>query len=423
MLLQELFHSINLSEARRNPGQNEKLAGHPAAVKFLEGLDHSVNHYGVSMTMIPKLGINPGSKFNTPVGVYFYPAEYYLERKAGSGGKNKLDYQDDAPYIQIFEIYGSIEYIDEIDSSAFNKYVGMLFKNIGKVAQLIGKSENNAEKHLANAIASSLTQAKKTDNYGGRLWYVLYSLSRDEGAQKRDNAAPRSAVIWNSLLRLIDIETAIDNGSGIIHENEPTQGVVLNPRNIKLVRTIENKTVKDDPMSNDFMNLANMKVDDNYIKNVVQYVRELGLAYNPLYRKYSDKIIRNVMKQLQDWPGIYKRLDISDINFILELNKSAEVAKELTVGLYAAKFPKVRYELDSMMQELADYIADPAEKWAEKQEVRKKRAHAIIIDSLRTDHAKKMIRDLTPYKSDPRAAEMITYLNDVLEKSKIEHYL
>ena len=75
MLLNELFYTPKIYEARSNPGQNAKLSGHPAAVKFLQGKD--LNRYGVSMTSIPKLGINPGSNYNTPVGIYFYPAEFY----------------------------------------------------------------------------------------------------------------------------------------------------------------------------------------------------------------------------------------------------------------------------------------------------------------------------------------------------------
>ena len=102
MLLNEIF--LSLDEARRNPDKNKKLAGHAGAVQFLQGLGKDITDYGVSMTTLPKLGINPGSKYNTPVGIYFYPADYYLRRKAGSG-KGKLDFQDDAQYIQIFEIF------------------------------------------------------------------------------------------------------------------------------------------------------------------------------------------------------------------------------------------------------------------------------------------------------------------------------
>ena len=413
MLLQELFQ--NLNEARRNPGQNERLEGHAGAAKFLETLGRDVRDYGVSMTTIPKLGINPGSKYNTPVGVYFYPAEYYLRKKGGKKN-DKLDFQDDAPFIQIFEMFGDVEYIDEINSGQFNSYVAKLFNSKSKVAQLLGKSESSTEKFIANAVASSLTQAKKADTYGGRLWYILYSLSKEDedDVRRRDNAAPRSSVVWNSLLRLLGMNIIIDNGSGIIHPNEPTQGVVLDPRNVKQVRTVENTGVKNDVLDNQFINLANMKVNDGYIGDIVSYIRDMELKYTPKYRKYTEKIVNNILGLLRKTPGIYKRLSMDEINVILQINKKHEVIKELIVGLYTAKFPKVKKELEEMIEEW-EYTKSQA-TWAELPDNRKERYSVMIAPPYKQDQVKKMIRDLSPFKSDPAAAEIINYSKEALAR-------
>lgn len=416
MLLQELFQKLSkVDEARRNPGQNERLEGHAGAAKFLETLGRDVRDYGVSMTTIPKLGINPGSKYNTPVGVYFYPAEYYLRKKGGKKN-DKLDFQDDAPFIQIFEMFGDVEYIDEINSGQFNSYVAKLFNSKSKVAQLIGKSESSTEKFIANAVASSLTQAKKADSYGGRLWYILYSLSKEDedDVQRRDNAAPRSSVVWNSLLRLLGMNIIIDNGSGIIHPNEPTQGVVLDPRNVKQVRTVENTSVKNDVLDNQFINLANMKVNDGYIGDIVSYIRDMKLVYTPKYRKYTEKIVNNILGLLRKTPGTYKRLSMDEINVILQINKKHEVIKELVVGLYTAKFPKVKKELEEMIEEW-EYTKSQA-TWAELPDNRKERHQVMIAPPYKQDQVKKMIRDLSPFKSDPAAAEIINYSKEALAR-------
>lgn len=416
MLLQELFQKLSkVDEARRNPGQNERLEGHAGAAKFLETLGRDVRDYGVSMTTIPKLGINPGSKYNTPVGVYFYPAEYYLRKKGGKKN-DKLDFQDDAPFIQIFEMFGDVEYIDEINSGQFNSYVAKLFNSKSKVAQLIGKSESSTEKFIANAVASSLTQAKKADTYGGRLWYILYSLSKEDedDVQRRDNAAPRSSVVWNSLLRLLGMNIIIDNGSGIIHPNEPTQGVVLDPRNVKQVRTVENTSVKNDVLDNQFINLANMKVNDGYIGDIVSYIRDMKLVYTPKYRKYTEKIVNNILGLLRKTPGTYKRLSMDEINVILQINKKHEVIKELVVGLYTAKFPKVKKELEEMIEEW-EYTKSQA-TWAELPDNRKERHQVMIAPPYKQDQVKKMIRDLSPFKSDPAAAEIINYSKEALAR-------
>ena len=418
MLLQELFQKLSkVDEARRNPGQNERLEGHAGAAKFLETLGRDVRDYGVSMTTIPKLGINPGSKYNTPVGIYFYPAEYYLRKKGGKKN-DKLDFQDNAPFIQIFEMFGDVEYIDEINSGQFNSYVTKLFNSKSKVAQLLGKSESSTEKFIANAVASSLTQAREADSYGGRLWYILYSLSKEDededDVRRRDNAAPRSSVVWNSLLRLLGMNIIIDNGSGIIHPNEPTQGVVLDPRNVKQVRTVENTGVKNDVLDNQFINLANMKVNDGYIGDIVSYIRDMKLVYTPKYRKYTEKIVNNILGLLRKTPGIYTRLSMDDINVILQINKKHEVIKELIVGLYTAKFPKVKKELEEMIEEW-EYTKSQA-TWAELPDNRKERHRVMIAPPYKQDQVKKMIRDLSPFKSDPAAAEIINYSKEALAR-------
>ena len=420
MLLQELF--LNLSEARRNPAQNEKITGHAAAVKFLKGKD--LKNYGVSMTKIPKLGINPGSNYNTPVGVYFYPAEFYMSHK-DIPTPTKLPFVDDAEYIQVFELNGNVEKIDELNSSQFNSYISKLYNSINKVAQLIGQSEKNTEKLISDAIMKSGSKARDS-SYGGKLWFVLFAISRPGAGKinndddddddyyngKRGAAAPRSSVVWNSLLRLLGMDGVEDNGAGIIHKNEPYQGVILDPRTLGKVATFDNPKT-DDSFMNEYKNLASMKVNDGYIGDVVEYVRDNMMEYNPKFRKYCEKIVNNILELLRKTPAIYKRLSMDDIKVILQLNKKHEVIKELVVGLYKAKFPKIKEEMDQMMDDWQYNIS--SEHWATLSPDRKERQRVMIAPPYLLDRAKKIIRDLAPFKSDMHAAQIIDYLETALE--------
>ena len=228
-----------LLELRRNPTQNKKVAGHQQAANFIKAhwKNPAVEEYGVSMTDIPKLGINPGSAYNTPLGIYFYPASYYLEMKYN---KNELlEFQDDAPYIQILKFNtDNILEIDTLDVDGYQEYIGRLIKNVNRVASLIGQSE----KVTLNTIVKASTDAKsnaKVNSYGGEFWYLLWTLSNVDSQKQYGK---RNAVVWNSIFRLIGVDIIVDNGSGIIHENEPCAGVVLNPRSIKHVDTIKNIT-------------------------------------------------------------------------------------------------------------------------------------------------------------------------------------
>lgn len=234
-----------LYELRSNVKLNlQKKAGHSEAVEFLKKhwKNKAIEEYGISMTDEPKLGINPGTKYNTPVGVYFYPASYYLETKENN---NSLEFQDDAPYIQVFKFNtDAILEIDTVDETAYHEYIKMLFNNINRVARLINISEKNAIGELSSLV-SNASDAARIDSYGGYLWYVLYSLSSvgsgsSVKTSRSTTQAKRGPVIWNSLIRLLGIDIIIDNGAGIIHENEPCQGVVINPRTIQLAKTVEN---------------------------------------------------------------------------------------------------------------------------------------------------------------------------------------
>lgn len=230
-----------ITELRRNPTQNPKVFGHASAVKTLYNMD--IENVGVSMTELPKLGINPGSTYATPVGVYFYPARYYIE--VGEEGA-KLEFQHDAAYIQIFKFSGDVVYTDKFGKIDFGDAIEALYANIGQVARLIGMNEGVASKELSNHVLGAMANAK-VPTYFGRLWYVLYALSKSSGQKKRGAAAPRSAVIWNSLLRILGYDVIVDNGDSVLHPNEPYQGVVLNPRVIQMVTTIRNQKGEEDP--------------------------------------------------------------------------------------------------------------------------------------------------------------------------------
>ena len=239
MNLQEI-----LLELRRNPSQNQKIAGHQEAAEFIKKhwKNTTADEYGVSMTTLPKLGVNPSSKYNTPLGIYFYPGSYYLEKKYKNN--DSLDFQEDAPYIQIFKFDGKADGvldIDALDVGSYGDYIKLLYDNINSIATLLSTSEDVVKRKIAEFSIEAQTEAN-VKSYGGYLWYVLWQLSKFHLKVKNrpQGQAQRSSIIWNSLFRLLGIDIILDNDSGIIHQNEPCQGVVINPRSIQHAATIEN---------------------------------------------------------------------------------------------------------------------------------------------------------------------------------------
>lgn len=396
-----------LSELRRNPTQNVKAEGHAAAVMFLKSKGRDVRNYGVSMTTLPKLGINPGSKYNTPVGIYFYPADYYVRKKE----KNReLEFQDGAPYIQVFELKGNIENIDGLNQSTYTAYLKRLYENAGKISTFINKSEKETTDLISQCVLDARTEAK-TDSYGGHLWYILYALSFQAGKAKRENAPPRSSVVWNSILRLLGIDGLIDEGEGIIHENEPYQGVVLDPRSVRHVNTFTNVAEADD-LTSVYQNLADKPVNYNYVSEVIESIVMFNLKYNNKYATECKTIMNKVMQSLEANPTVYSRLDWDRVSLLLTF--TPKIRQKLTVDYYAQRFPKLQAELIAMITMWDEYRAQP--NWAEKSDMIKRRAYELSAPRHKVNQATEMLNNLTPYRTDPKAMPMIKFINDFMAR-------
>jgi hypothetical protein len=139
MNLQELFNpKSTVIERRSNPHypQTQKVAGHTEAANYIydHWKNHAVEEYGVSMTTMPKLGINPSSKYNTPLGIYFYPGSYYVEKKHSSSTiykRGKLDFCDDSVYIQIFKFTSDkVLEIDNVNAAQYMDFTNALFDTL-----------------------------------------------------------------------------------------------------------------------------------------------------------------------------------------------------------------------------------------------------------------------------------------------------
>lgn len=207
-----------LSELRREPSKNPKIVGHEGAYKRLEELEEqygSLDNFGVSMTKVEKLGINPRSEYETPIGVYFYPASYYMYVQRNH---DTLPHENDAPYIQIFK-WDTPNVLD-IKNMSKKEYTEKKYK----LEQMFGLETIR--------LAWEWDEEPLVASPGGYFWFLLYYLTREES---------KPSIAWNKLIRELGYDVIVDNGAGIIHVNEPDQGVVLNPGVIKLVDTIQQK--------------------------------------------------------------------------------------------------------------------------------------------------------------------------------------
>lgn len=212
-----------ITEKRSNSDLNPKpAAGHAAAVEYLQSLP-DISNIGVSMTDLPKLGFNPKSIYTlTPSGVYFYPADYYINTINDS---KILPFQHGANYIQIFQYNtNNVLRIDTVNDSIAMSLLNRLSKNLNINKEKIISIYNNAIADDEQPINQHLRSKSS-----GKFWETLRLISHKEDSNY--------SATWNKNIRIgLGYDVIIDY-SGIIHIDEPAQGVVLNPRVIKLIKT------------------------------------------------------------------------------------------------------------------------------------------------------------------------------------------
>ncbi len=198
-----------------------------------------------TMTKINKIGINPQSTYNTPLGIYSYPLtqEYYKLLIT-----DKLPFASRQQYINLFSISENINSINDYD-------------NLDKDCEKLSKMYSNFEEIKDMAFKTSYKS-----NDVSRFWNLTRLLSE-------------TPLQWNALLRKLGYTNFYDYGEGIIHENEPTQFVILDPRIIIPIETFEN------PRNSNFIN-------PKFIKN------KANLSEENINNIFKSKNIYNILRVL-----------------------------------------------------------------------------------------------------------------------------
>lgn len=217
-------------EARKNPKLNPKISINQAIDQRLLRTKDSIagvlNGF-VSFTDVAKLGINPKSNYDTPLGIYAYPISYvhqqldYTEHPIAV-----LPFAGEAPYANIFSVTGNIINLSELTSDDVERLLSRLSSELAKVNAVADVSQLYADAKSGEALVNSP---------GGHLWYVFYQLSEYTVLGRS-----KPSVTWNTLFRKIGIDGCVDN-SGIIHENEPTQAVFFSTSVIRDIERVSNK--------------------------------------------------------------------------------------------------------------------------------------------------------------------------------------
>ena len=208
------LEKANLEEARRNPEQNRRSgSGKYDLINYAEDNIDDKDNWAVSMTMEPKLGINPRAAVSedTPKGIYFYPLRYFMKM---ADRNESLPWGDNFPYLQLFQYDRSGEMTKQTKVDP------------AKLKQVLSQ-------YCPEEV---IQQASEEDEYDGTPYWFIYDCLSRLGQNDETNV-----VRWNKVLRDLGFTSVYDDGGGWIAYNEPTQGVVLDPRIIKQHKMFDNR--------------------------------------------------------------------------------------------------------------------------------------------------------------------------------------
>jgi len=233
-----------IQEARRNPEQNPKVSVNDEIINALADAEPIGNtghkNLFVSFTGLEKLGINPRSDYNTPLGIYAYPADYVIKTTGSKFGMNDLPFAGDQPWANIFRVEKGtvLNNLKRLSEAEYNNYCERLIDLLTKIpSKFKGTTEvldrQNAEVVVLNLMEDSIGFARVSSSYGGRLWYITYIIS--------GNIPGNKPVVWTSLFRRIGIDGFVDPDTEIIHPSEPTQAVFFGGNTVDLLATVPNK--------------------------------------------------------------------------------------------------------------------------------------------------------------------------------------
>ena len=242
----KLLEVLPLLEARRNEEQNPKKSAYEQLLKYA----HNPNVY-ISMTTVPKLGLNPLSRWDTPLGIYCYPLKAVWDIYKFDENKSLIDlpYVAKAPYIQVFEWNGNGKFLDVAD------YTEQDLKN--DIRQLRNIHEDTPDK--MNIAMEEARDAHK-DSIPAKFFFKLCLglAETQKGSVEKEvwdsrTSKNKKEVIfsiggrkWNSLLRQLGYAGFSDkSGLGVIHRNEPIQAFFLSMEYVKQLEQIENKDYID----------------------------------------------------------------------------------------------------------------------------------------------------------------------------------
>jgi hypothetical protein len=369
-----------------------------------------VENYFISFTRVDKLGINPQSKYKTPLGIYTYPVEQFFDLYVGYVNSTTLANEDkwkkigefapfagDSPYVWVMKVSEGVgRFIDDItttyDWKDFEDDIDWLIEN--KKDQVIiaaaGDSLALLHQYIREALVDSKIVASEreadeltTDDLHNYLQnkdykeaivdYILRKFGRDArynqhvGGQMWNITrlvAEQDPVTWNKLWREMGYVGIADRSqAAIIHENESMQAVFFSKKGFTVVDKIEN----------------------------VEEARDAGIAprrLRKIIRQKLDRLMDSINMFMADIPEEHINFDKFDLPLpphALDILNALKAIESEIIDLDKFLLPLPTYALDTLIDNWKDILKDVLKGWSEGITVEENKKLRKIINRLRKE--------------------------------------
>jgi hypothetical protein len=239
---------VSLTEARRNPKLNPKISAYEALKPYSND-----NSYFISFTTVDKIGINPKSKYDTPLAIYAYPLkaiwkEYNVDLIKSVG--KAVPFAGNSPYVWLIKVKNNVNFVKNMYSDyPLKKYESdmKILKNHiisnQKEYQKLLKDDNGNLDTINNTIDSYFSKWEKEAKEWVPIMF-MWNITRNLAYYKEG----KPMVQWSYLLHRVlgyggfcDVE-----GRGHIHPAEPIQACFFSTRSFDVVAEFLNKDYNDE---------------------------------------------------------------------------------------------------------------------------------------------------------------------------------
>jgi hypothetical protein len=338
----KLSEVLPLLEARSHANINKTISTYEQLLKYKDN-----PNIFISFTEINKIGINPSSPYDTPLGIYCYPLQkiwqhYKIDIKKSL---DSLPFQSHTKYIQVLEWNGNGNFIKDL-ATTYND--SDLRKDIKSIKDLYPDKIFNADitdidelnKTINTAIARALADsaASKFFNVCKNVTSALSTPITKRVDDKsffpdiKEVTPSQSARNWNALLRKLGYAGMADlSGRGIIHTNEPIQAFFTSTEFFNHVDTVINKNVYDidEDEIQEFINDNNIDMLVTKFKHLKNR-KDIALKYKNFFKmditkgsSESFKLLKQIFGVTIDEFESFKRAALRDSYFSNNMNQYA----------------------------------------------------------------------------------------------------